>query len=120
EVLPLQAAQHLRRHLDVDARERGERDLRRMLTLPIQPPGAGEEHELDVGEIERSERLGYATLPPQRGLPQEEPEALAGLKRHQRCARAPSASSTCGESAGHSGPSVGPRVGGSATLITRG
>src|SRR5436309_4507279 len=70
--LPFQAAQHLRGHLDVGARERGERGLRWALTLLIQPPSAGQKHELDVGEIERSERLGDAALPTQRGMPELE------------------------------------------------
>jgi hypothetical protein len=47
------------------------------LTLLIQPPGAGQKHELDVGEIERSERLGDATLPTQRRMPEQESGALA-------------------------------------------
>src|SRR6266508_448854 len=86
QALPFQTAQHLRGHLDVGARKCGECGLRGALTLLIQPPGAGQKHELYVGEIERSERLGDATLPTQRRMPEQESGALARVK-HQRSAR---------------------------------
>ena len=61
QALTLQAAQHLRGHLDIGARLRGQRDLARTLTLLVQPLSAGEQHELDMGEIERRQRPGDAT-----------------------------------------------------------
>src|SRR5205823_5900362 len=117
QTLPFQAAQHLRGHLDVGAGERGEDDLRRTPTLLIQPPGAGEKHELDVGEIERGERLRDASLPTQRRVPEQESGALARVK-HQPSANSTSAASTCGKSALISGPICGPRVSPAGPVIS--
>src|SRR6266498_115602 len=117
QALPFQTAQHLRGHLDVGARKCGECGLRGALTLLIQPPGAGQKHELYVGEIERSERLGDATLPTQRRMPEQESGALARVK-HQRSAPSTSAASTCGKSALISGPICGPRVSASGPVIS--
>jgi hypothetical protein len=87
----LEAAHDLRGHLDIRAGLRGQGDLRRPFPVFVQPPGAGEQHELDVGEIEGPERLGNATLPAQRGMPEEKSRAVVRLERHQRSARSTSA-----------------------------
>src|SRR5206468_4491959 len=68
QALALEAAQYLRGHLDIGARLRRQPDLRWALALLVQPPGAGEQHELDMGEVERGQRVGDATLPAQRGV----------------------------------------------------
>src|SRR5207247_6185713 len=52
EALALEVAQHLRRHLDVDPRLCSQCDLARTLALLVEPPGAGQQHELDVREVE--------------------------------------------------------------------
>src|SRR5215218_6949141 len=98
QVLLLEGAQHLRGHLDVGT------------GLLLQPPGAGEQHELHVGEMERPKRGGDATLPAQRGVPEQEAGALARVERHQPSARSTSAASVSGKSPLICGPSSGPTL----------
>jgi hypothetical protein len=51
-----------------------------------------------VGQVERPESRGHATLPAQRRVPEQEPGALAGVKRRQRSARWASAARVSGKS----------------------
>lgn len=81
QALALEATEHLGGHLDVRSCLCCDRHLVRMCALLVQPPGAGEQHELDVREIERRQRLGDVTLPAQRRVPEQEPWARARLKR---------------------------------------
>src|SRR5262245_15872361 len=118
QALALEAAHHLRRHLDVRARLRGERDLSRALAQLVQPPRAGEENELDVRQVERPQGRGDATLPAQRGMPEQKAGAVVRMQRHQDSARSTSAASTSGKSPLISGPICGPSSSAAGPVIS--
>src|SRR5205085_5257858 len=117
QVLSLKTTQHLGGHLDVGAGERGELDLRGLAAILVQPPGASQKNELNVGETQRREGTSDAALPSQCGMPEQEPRALARMK-HQRSACSTSAPKTCGKSALISGPILGPSVSASGPVIS--
>src|SRR4029450_880074 len=81
QALPLEGAEDLRGHLDVRARLRGDRDLVGRIAMLVEPPGAGEQHELNVGKPERRQRLRDAPLPAQSCVPEQEARALVRLER---------------------------------------
>src|SRR5205809_339837 len=82
EPFPLKTPNHLRCHLDVSARLLGKRNLRRQRSLPIQPPRAGEKHELNVSEVERGKCLRDPALPAEGGMPEQKTGTLFWLKWH--------------------------------------
>src|SRR5215218_4359528 len=96
-----------------------------MGTLLVQPPGAGEQHELDVREVERRQRPGDTTLPAQRGMPEQEPRAVVRMERSdwthavsRASARSTNAARVCGKSPLISGPICGPSVSACTPLIS--
>jgi hypothetical protein len=58
-----------RAHLDVRPRLTSQLELVGDQAVVVQPPGAGEQHELHVGQAEGGEHRGDLPLPAQRGVP---------------------------------------------------
>ena len=71
-----------------------------------------------MSEIKRRKSLGDATLPAQRGMPEQEARALARMERHQRWACSTSAASVSGKSPLIAGPICGPSVSAAGPVIS--
>lgn len=84
----LESPDDLGGHFHVGACVRGQGSLRRLLTVGVEPPGAGQQDELDVGETERFERGHDLALPTQGQMPQQKTRALLWLLDHGAAARA--------------------------------
>ena len=94
------------------------------IAMLIEPPGAGEQHELDVGEVEWRQRLGAATSR-NPGLSFGSSGVGVRVMRvpqvgsvDRASARATSAASVWGKSALIAGPSCGPSVSAAGPLIS--
>jgi hypothetical protein len=63
----------------------GKGELVGRLAMAVEPPGAGQHDELGMREAQRGECCSDATLPAQRGMPQQKSGTVTRLERRQGC-----------------------------------